>query len=223
MRFKDGKEWRIGGAAEVAWIEAGIKSGLAITAAIPPIYAAYCTLTLPGPGRGFQRRHDRAVMAILDEHSQGQPWLLGYLETGPSAEVVFYDAPRVKLYTWDYVLVQAGPEQALNWRQSEQEIRPAPERPTPVLAADPTCGRPRAPSIIARTSGGWYPWKGALPELMFPADHAWLFSTLWDDDWSCIGGSEALIESLIHDPELGPRTRPVALGEDATPPGHSMS
>lgn len=175
----------------MAWIEAETGSGLAITTAIPPIYAAYCTLTLPGPQRDFQRRHDEAVVALLEEHSQRQPWWLGYLETGPSADVVFHDAPRVKLYAgWDYVLVQADPEQALNWRQSEG---------------------PRAP------------WTGALPELMFPVDHEWLFSTLFDEDWSCIGGSEALIASFVHDPELGARTRPVAPGEDAIPPGHPVS
>jgi len=37
----------------------------------------------------------------------------------------------------------------------------------------------------------------------------------------CVGGSEVLIASFARDPELGPRTRVVALGEDATPPGHA--
>jgi len=30
---------------------------------------------------------------------------------------------------------------------------------------------------------------------MFPADHSWLVSTLWDDDWSRIDGSTTLVES----------------------------
>lgn len=64
------------------------------------------------------------------------------------------------------------------------------------------------------------PRKGPLPDLMFPMDRAWLFSTLWDDDWTCIGGSTDLIASLLEHPELGSRARRVALGEDATPPGH---
>jgi hypothetical protein len=56
---------------------------------------------------------------------------------------------------------------------------------------------------------------------MFPADRSWLVSTLWDDDWTCIGGRTALVESVLHDPELGPRARRVELGgDDATPPGH---
>jgi len=64
------------------------------------------------------------------------------------------------------------------------------------------------------------PWKGPLPDLMFPADRSWLVSTLWDDDWTCIGGSEPLVAAFLHHPEVGARARRVALGEDATPPGH---
>lgn len=64
-------------------------------------------------------------------------------------------------------------------------------------------------------------WKGYLPDLMFPADHSWLFSTLWDDDWSCIGGSRGLVNAFLADPELGNRVHEVDPSmEDATPPGH---
>jgi hypothetical protein len=34
-------------------------------------------------------------------------------------------------------------------------------------------------------------WGEDLPDLMFPSDRTWLFSTLWDDDWSCVGGSRS--------------------------------
>ena len=72
-----------------------------------------------------------------------------------------------------------------------------------------------------RTSDVGRFWERALPDLMFPADRSWLVSTLWDDDWTCIGGRPALIDDLLHDPELGPRTRQVEVGDDdATPPGH---
>jgi hypothetical protein len=72
-----------------------------------------------------------------------------------------------------------------------------------------------------RTSDVGTFWKGALPDLMFPADRSWLVSALWDDDWTCIGGCAALVEDLLHDRELGPRARRVELGDhDATPPGH---
>jgi len=61
-------------------------------------------------------------------------------------------------------------------------------------------------------------WKGVLPNLMFPADRSWLISTLWDDDWSCIGGPAELVDKFLHHPQL--QARPVSVGQDATPPGH---
>jgi hypothetical protein len=45
---------------------------------------------------------------------------------------------------------------------------------------------------------------------MFPADRSWLVSTLWDDDWSCIGGPGRLVHNFLRDPDL--RARQVALG-----------
>jgi hypothetical protein len=59
---------------------------------------------------------------------------------------------------------------------------------------------------------------GILPNLIFPADRSWLVSTLWDDDWSCIGGPAGLVARFLHHPHL--ESRPVMLGQDATPPGH---
>ena len=179
---RDGSTWRIGTDAEVAWIARGTSIGRAITAAIPPVFEAYATAVLPGNDEQ-QDEHDRAVMALLSEHSAGQPWWLGYLDTGAD-DIVFPDSPMVTLYSgWHYVLVEAGPEQAATWR---------------------------------RTDPGF--WKGALPNLMFPADRAWLVSTLWDDDWTCIGGSAALVGSFLRHPDL--QARPVLPGQDATPPGH---
>jgi len=155
IRIRDGIEWRIGGGADVAWIKDATTIGLEITSAIPPVLAAYCTLLLPETLEGEQRRHDRAVVALLQRGSEPQPWWLGHLEYGVGAEIIFHDVPKVKLYSdWDYVIVQAGREQALGWRESE---------------------------------GPWS-WKGALPDLMFPADHSWLFSTLWDDQWAASAG-----------------------------------
>jgi hypothetical protein len=180
---RDGKTWRIGTDAEVAWIANGTSTGRTITAAIPPVFEAYATIVLPYAGEG-QEVHDRAVLALLSEHSAGQPWWLGYLDTGAD-DIVFPGAPMVTLYSgWDYVLVEAGPEQAATWRQY----------------------------------GDWSFWKGALPNLLFPADRSWLVSTLWDDDWSCIGGPAGLVGKFLRHPDL--RARPVALGQDATPPGH---
>jgi hypothetical protein len=180
---RDGRTWRIGTDAEVAWIANGTSTGRTITAAIPPVFEAYATVVLPERGEG-QGRHDQAVLGLLRERSPDQSWWLGYLDTGAD-DIVFPGAPMVAFYSgWHYVLVQAGPEQAATWRDS----------------------------------GPWAFWKGALPNLMFPADHSWLVSTLWDDDWTCIGGPAELANQFLRHPDL--RARPVALGQDATPPGH---
>ena len=65
------------------------------------------------------------------------------------------------------------------------------------------------------------PWHGALPELLFPADHSWLVSTLWDDDWRCVGGSAGLVHALLQSPDLDAQA--VTVSEDTTPPGHAAS
>lgn len=59
-----------------------------------------------------------------------------------------------------------------------------------------------------------------VPDVMFPADRSWLFSTLWDDDGSCVGGPVALVDALLNHPDLQSRVRRLRLGEDATPLGH---
>lgn len=182
-RVRNGSAWRIGTDAEVAWIVDGISVGRTITAAIPPVFDAYATVVLP-QGDEKQRKHDRAVSALLSEHSVGQPWWLGYLDTGAD-DIVFPDARMVTVYSgWPYVLVEAGPEQAVSWR---------------------------------RENPGSF-WKGVLPNLMFPADRSWLVSTLWDDDWTCVGGPAPLVNGFLDHPDL--QARPVTLREDAVPPGH---
>ncbi len=60
-----------------------------------------------------------------------------------------------------------------------------------------------------------------LPDVIFPEDHSWLFSTLWDDTWSCVGGSPDLVRDLRGDQRV--LTQTVGLDEDMTPPGHEMS
>jgi hypothetical protein len=191
---KDGRAWRIGGEAEVAWIREGTEVSLAITSAIPPVFEAYATLELPGSrdhlsASPFEAvdRHDAGVLAVLSEHSAGQPWWIGYLDTG-GADIVFHDVRKVRPGptndAW-YVLVEAGSEQAGVWRDREH-------------------------------------WKSPLPDLIFPADRSWLLSTLWDDDWTCIGGSQRLVDAFLTHPDLRHRAREVdASVEDATPPGHT--
>jgi hypothetical protein len=43
---RDGGAWRIGTDAEVAWIAEGTSTGRTITAAIPPVLAAYATVVV---------------------------------------------------------------------------------------------------------------------------------------------------------------------------------
>jgi hypothetical protein len=182
-RARDGSTWRIGTDAEVAWIASGTSPGRAITSAIPPVFDAYATVVLPYDDER-QERHDLVMVTLLSEYSAGQPWWLGYLDTGAD-DVVFPGAPMVTLYSgWRYVLVEAGPTQAATWRQNDPGLS----------------------------------WPGVLPNVMFPADRSWLVSTLWDDDWSCIGGSAGLVGRFLRHLDL--QARPVALGQDATPPGH---
>jgi hypothetical protein len=190
---KDGRTWRIGGEAEVAWIREHTEVSFAITSAIPAVFEAYATLELPESGHhpaasaAEWARHTAAVLSVLTEHSAPQPWWLGYLETG-SSDVVFDEAQRVNAGATNetsYVVVEAGPDQAGTWRDSEH-------------------------------------YKGPLPDLMFPADRTWLVSTLWDDDWTCIGGSRDLVDALSANPDLRDRVREVDTSlEDSTPPGHT--
>jgi hypothetical protein len=193
-RNKDGRRWRIGRHAEIAWIEENTEDGLTIMSAIPPAFEAYATLEEPGTGEqeltspshedwnsldADWERYEAGVLEVLTEHTAPQPWWLGFLETG-AHDVIFADAPRVRFYAdWPYVLVEAGPEQARIWRDD-------------------------------------------IPDLMFPADRSWLFSTLWDDDWACIGGSRRLVNAFLAHPDLRPRVREIdSMVEDATPPGHT--
>jgi hypothetical protein len=65
---KDGRAWRIGGEAEVA-----------------------CSASpLEDPDR-----HSAGVLAVLSEHSAGQPWWIGYLDTG-GADIVFDNVRKVR-------------------------------------------------------------------------------------------------------------------------------
>jgi hypothetical protein len=90
---RDGSTWRIGTDAEVAWIASGTSMSRTITAAIPPVFDAYATVVLPDRGKERKQR-DLAVSALLSEHSPGQPWWLGYLDTGVDDIVRLMQNPR---------------------------------------------------------------------------------------------------------------------------------
>lgn len=127
-KLKDGRAWRIGAEDEVAWVNAGVTEGRSITAAVPSIFAAYATLAFPfgleldrDDLRPAEDRFDDAVLSVLSAHTKRQPWWLGFLETGAS-DVVFDDAPRVRVYGWNYVLLRAGPHEAQTWRSDEGSV-----------------------------------------------------------------------------------------------------
>jgi hypothetical protein len=111
---KDGRSWRIGTADDVAWLAGQTTHGLSVTTAIPAVFDAYATF-YAADGCDIEA-HERAVVEELAGRTADQPWWLGYLETG-AHDIVFPLAPRVTLYAgWPYVMVEAGPEQALTWR-----------------------------------------------------------------------------------------------------------
>ncbi|MGW4770176.1 hypothetical protein ACWEO2_19275 [Nocardia sp. NPDC004278] len=113
----DGGSWRIGTDAECAWIADGTSVGLTITSAIPPVFDSYATIVVPEDDDVAWQALDRALVSVLRAESANQRWWLGYLNNGAD-DVVFPEAPRVSLYAnWHYVLVEAGPEQALTWRK----------------------------------------------------------------------------------------------------------
>ncbi|MEV0809653.1 hypothetical protein [Micromonospora sp. NPDC050200] len=111
---KDGRDWRIGAAADVGWIAGHTTAGVSITTAIPPVFDAYATTYQADDVTAAA--YEQALVEDLITHTPDQPWWLAYLDTG-AHDVVFPRAPRVSLYwDWPYVLVEAGPEQALTWR-----------------------------------------------------------------------------------------------------------
>ncbi len=182
-------DWQFGGPDDVAWlVPRRRRADGAWPFSLPECYPAYCRVILPPAVAGAQQRHDLALVNRLREHTGPQHWWLGYLDTtGLGDDVVFPNAPRVSLYwDWRYVLVKAGPDEALAWRPSE---------------------------------GFGAPWKGALPDLMFPVDRRWLCTTGWDDRETWIGGPAELVRDIAQDPDLGRRTQ---LASPTTLPGASV-
>jgi hypothetical protein len=124
---KDGRAWRVGTDAEVEWIQKATTIAVTITAAIPPVFAAFATIVVPDKDQG-RSEHVQALLRVLRDESADQSWWLGYLDTGVD-DVVFPHAIPVTLYPgWRYALVQAGPEQAGTWRHDLQSWRaPGPD------------------------------------------------------------------------------------------------
>jgi hypothetical protein len=193
MQIKDGAAWPVGGQAEVDWITEGTDGGRRVTAAIPDLFAAYATLTNHAGVRELPRELElerRQDLAFIDVLRRHSG------EVGWWIGYLDTGASDIVFQDAPKVTLYSGWRYVLVLAGPDQAAtwRPAP--------------------------GGQPNWKSTeLPELMFPADRAWLVSFLWDDDWACIGGSEALITDLLTDPVLAPNARRVDTEQDATPPG----
>lgn len=207
---KDGRDWRVGTATDVAWITDSTPGGMEITSAIPPIYDDYATIVIPEHPGAVARQVD-LVLGHLRACSPRQSWWLGYLDTGADGDP-FPGAPRTRLYAgWSYALVLAGPDEAAAWRRG-RAVGAGTSVSNWVKGSSPPPEHAVDPSEVLG-------WRDPGPDLVFPTDRSWLLSWLWDDEWRCLGGSRELVDALLEEPEL--EVRRVRLGEDATPPGHT--
>jgi hypothetical protein len=204
IAVRDGRSWEIGTAAEVAWIRDATRVDRTIVSAIPPVFAAYATIVLPDPEDGLDPPTQET------EYSQ---YIADWNQTAPAR----HQSALLR------VLVEQSPDQPwwLGYLDTGASDIVFPDAPMAYVYH--SSWRYVLVSAGPEQAAGWRgrDWKIAIPDLIFPADRSWLLSTLWDDDWSCVGGPEALVSRLLSDPLLGARTRRVSVDEDATPPGHA--
>jgi hypothetical protein len=198
-RMKGGRAWRVGLDTEIAWIRENTnKPGLGITAAIPPLFSAYATLELPGTGE-----HDPA--SWFEDHDRHAAGVLAVLSEHTAAQP----------WWLGYLETGVGAETIF---YDVPKVTLYPGWHYVLIEAGP------------EQAGSWREYhllwnrKGPLPDLMFPTDRSWLLSTLWDYDWTCIGGPSELVDSFLSHPNLRHRVRQVdPSAEDATPPGHTAT
>jgi hypothetical protein len=175
-RIKDGRTWALGANEDVAWINAGVSPGRSIGASIPPIFAAYATLVFP---LGLESSRDQ--MRPAEDRFDNALLRVLCADTEPQPWWLgFLDtgASDVVLDDAPRVQIYSG------WNY--------------VLVQ----AGPREARTWRSDQGRWFT---ALPELMFPADRSWLVSSLWDDAWAGVGGSEELISALLVEPHLHSR------------------
>ncbi|WP_062522307.1 hypothetical protein, partial [Demequina silvatica] len=71
--------------------------------------------------------------------------------------------------------------------------------------------------------GWWGPFREPMPQLVWPADHAWVVASEIDWDSTIVAGSRALVDAVIADPafeafEVGPDDRLDWDGDTVNPP-----
>jgi hypothetical protein len=184
--------WRIGTDAEVDWIRGRTLTGLSITSAIPPVFESYATVVLPDVDHESRSR-------LIAEHDRAVLALLARHASPQPWWLGYLETGAGDIVFDDAPRVMPY---TVDWRYVLVEAGPE-------------------QAATWRATGEQVIWNStALPDLIFPRDRSWLLSTLWDDDWSCVGGPQALIAELLADGLLGPRARRVTIDQDATPPGH---
>jgi hypothetical protein len=203
MRVRDGRTWQIGTAGEVAWITSGTRVDRTITSGIRPIFAAYATIVLPNPEEGVDRP---------EHETEWTQYIIEWDRTAPL---------RHERALLEVLLEHSGDQSWwLGYLDTGAADTVFPD--APMVFVYHSSWRYVLVSAGPEQAAGWRKrgWKLAIPDLIFPADRSWLLSTLWDDDWTCIGRPEGLVTSLLSHSLLGARTRRVNADEDATPPGH---
>jgi len=198
-RVKDGQEWRIGSAEEVRWIDDERSRADQIVVGIPPVFEAYATLEHPLTGghlTKWERESQSSDSIVIDGWERHEAALLALLSEHTAAQ------------PWWLGYLDTGPSDIV-----------FPDAPTVAMHAD-------WPYVLVEAgpdqAASWRQEEvyESLPDLIFPADRSWLVSTLWDDDWTCVGGPRSLIDRLSGDPVLKERVREVDSSMDPIPPGH---
>lgn len=120
---RDGRTWELGNGNTVSWINRNTLGGLAITSAIPPQFEAYATIAQLEDFASSEEllASQQRVVQVLRQHGSAE-WWLGYLDTGAD-DIVFPAGRKLSLYAgWKYVVVRAGPDQALQWRETLPDL-----------------------------------------------------------------------------------------------------
>jgi hypothetical protein len=187
----------------VAWITNGTRVDRTITSGIPPVFAAYATIVLPNPEDW------------LDPPGQETEWSQ-YITKWQLTAPLRHERALLD------VLVEQSDNRSwwLGYLDTGGADTVFPD--APMVCVYHSSWRYVLVAAGPEQAASWRErdWKLAIPDLIFPADGSWLLSTLWDDDWTCIGGPDTLVSNLLRHPLLGARTRQVTVEQDATPPGH---
>lgn len=200
-RTKDGQGWRIGTAEEVRWIQE-TPVGQSVADAVPPIFEAYATLEQPltgGSRTDWEAAREGNGTLVVETWERQESALLGVLagQTDPQPWWLGY----LETGSSDVVFPDAPRVQMYaGWGYVLVEAGPD-------------------------QAAAWREndWSESLPDVMFPADRSWLVTTLWDDDWTCIGGRRTLVDAVLSHLDLAERTREVDRSmsmDEACPPGH---